>query len=83
MAPKLAPLVNPLVGALQHGSNALFALIGPLYSPYRSQILDAETKLASVLAPFSEQLAASPLGGCLVQLETALVHDTQRAALTR
>jgi hypothetical protein len=83
IAPKLAPLVNPLVAALQRGSNGLFALIGPLYSPFRPQILRAETKLASQLAPFSATLAASPLGGCLVQLETALVHDTQRAALTR
>lgn len=83
MASRIARWVDPLVNALHDAANVLYALLGPLYSPYRSQILHAETKLAAALAPYSEKLAESALGGCVVQLETALVQDTQRAALTR
>jgi hypothetical protein len=75
MAPKIAPLVTPLVSVLRTATNTLFGLLAPIYTPYRQQVLKAETKLAAGLAPYAKKLATSPLGGCIVDLETALVQD--------
>jgi hypothetical protein len=74
MAPKIAPLVTPLVSVLQAATNTLFGLLAPIYTPYRQQVLRAETKLAAALAPYAEKLATSSFGGCIVDLEAALVR---------
>jgi hypothetical protein len=73
LAPKFAPYVTPFVSTFAKILNTGFVLLGPLYSPYRTQFLQAETKFAAALAPYAEKLAGSPLGDCVVQLETALV----------
>lgn len=77
-APILEPLLTPVLALFSTGSNSLFAAIEPLYKPYRTEVLSAETKLAAALAPYSVQLAGTPLAGCVVDLEAALVGDTDR-----
>lgn len=79
MAPTLAPVLTPLVTSFATGSNALFTLVSPLYGPYRTQILQQETALAAYFAPYSEKLANSPLGGCIVDLEAGLVAATKKS----
>lgn len=76
LAPTFKPLLDPLLAPFQKLLDAGFSLLGPLYSPYRQQFLEAETKLAAVLAPYSQKLASSELGGCIVALQNALLHDT-------
>ena len=76
LAPKVAPAMSPLLKLFGMGSNQLFALLSPLYSPHRPQVLQAETKLAAVFAPYSKKLAGQPMAGCVVDLEAALVGDT-------
>lgn len=77
--PELTAFLTPW----QHTLDAMFALIQPAYSPHREQVLAAETKLAASLAPYAQKLAASRLGGCLVDLEAALVNDTTDSTTTR
>jgi hypothetical protein len=75
LAPQIEPLLNPLLNAWGQLLDQGLTLLGPLYSPYRTSVLEAETKLAAALAPYSQQLAASPLGGCVIELQNALLHD--------
>jgi hypothetical protein len=77
LAPKVAPLMTPLLKAFGSGSNQLYDLISPVYTPHRTQVLEAETKLAAFFAPYSEKLVATPMAGCVVDLEAALVGDTK------
>ncbi|MGN6722482.1 MAG: hypothetical protein ACTHJM_07710 [Marmoricola sp.] len=79
LEPTLAPVVTPLVTSFASGSNALFALLNPLYAPYRTQVLQQESKLAAYFAPYAEKLANSPLGGCIVDLEAGLVSATKKS----
>lgn len=76
LAPRITPLVGPLLAQWQKVLDSLYRLIGPYYAPYRTQVLDAEGKLAAALAPYAQKLANSPLGGCIVDVEAALVQDT-------
>lgn len=78
LAPKVGPLVTPLLDQWQGVETSVYALIAPYYTPHRTQVLDAEAKLAGVLAPYAQQLANSPLGACVVDLEAALVNDTRK-----
>jgi hypothetical protein len=78
-APQAEPLLKPVLTLFGAGSNGLFNLISPLYTPHRTQVLKAETKLAAFFAPYSKQLAGQPLSGCIVDLEAALVGDTKHA----
>jgi hypothetical protein len=78
-APTLDPALAPLLTAFEGVLNQGFTLLGPYYTPYRQKILKAESDLATALAPYSQKLAASPLAGCLVDLEAALVNDTKPA----
>lgn len=78
LADSLKPALRPLLTLFGTGSNGLFNLIAPLYSPHRTQVLKAETRLATELAPYSAKLAATPLAGCVVDLEAALVGDTKK-----
>jgi hypothetical protein len=81
-APKVAPLLNPVLSLFATGSNGLFNVISPLYSPHRTAVLAAETKLATFFAPYSKKLVGQPLAGCVVDLEAALVGDTKPGAAT-
>lgn len=74
--PALAPFLDAFAGLLDQG----YALVAPLYAPHRAQVLDAEAKLAAALAPYAQKLVTSPLGGCVVQLQAALLGDTEPAA---
>jgi hypothetical protein len=82
LAPKVAPLFAPVLKLFATGSNSLFSLISPLYAPHRTEVLVAETKLATFFAPYSKKLAGQPLAGCVVDLEAALVGDTKPGAAT-
>jgi hypothetical protein len=77
LAPKVEPLLAPLLTQFEDLAHQLFALIEPYYAPHRAAVLDAESKLAATLAPYARTLADSALGGCIVDLEAALVHDTR------
>lgn len=78
LAPKLSPVIDPLIQLSGQGLTVVYGLIEPLYAPYRQQVLQAETRLAAALAPYAQQLANSPLGGCIVGLEAALVSAGAR-----
>ncbi|MCW2801625.1 MAG: hypothetical protein JWQ70_3097 [Aeromicrobium sp.] len=81
-APTLEPALDPLLNAFEGLLDAGYKLLGPYYAPYRQKVLKAEGDLAAKLAPYSQKLAASPLAGCLVDLEAALVNDTKPATST-
>jgi len=70
--PAFAPFLSAFAGLLDQG----YALIAPLYAPHREAVLDAESKLAAALAPYAQKLVTSPLGGCVVDLQAALLRDT-------
>jgi hypothetical protein len=76
IAPKIEPAMAPFLQAFAGLLDTVYDLISPVYSPYRQQVLEAETKLATALAPYAESLVASPLGGCVVELQAALLEDT-------
>lgn len=76
-APVLEPLLAPILDLFARGTNTFFGAISPFYGPYRTEVLSAETKLAAALAPYSAQLAGTPVAGCVVELEAALVGDTK------
>lgn len=75
---KAQPEIDEFLKPWENVLNAAFAVLSPLYTPYRSPVLSAETKFAAFLAPYAESLATSPLGGCLVDVEAALVGDVQK-----
>lgn len=76
IAPKIEPAFAPFLSAFAGLLDQGYALLAPLYAPHREAVLDAESKLAAALAPYAQKLATSALGGCLVDLEAALVQDT-------
>jgi hypothetical protein len=76
IAPKLEPAMTPFIQAFGGLLDQGFALISPFYSPHRQAVLEAEGKLAAALAPFTQALASSPLGGCVVELQAALLEDS-------
>jgi len=75
--PQLKPVIGPqattFVNALGTLTTLGFNALSPLYAPYRAQVLQQETALAAKLAPYSRSLVDTPLGGCVVELENALV----------
>jgi hypothetical protein len=79
LAPQIEPLLDPLLSAWGQLLDRGFSILGPLYSPYRTSVLEAETTLAAALAPYSQQLSSSPLGGCVIELQNALLHDASAA----
>jgi hypothetical protein len=78
-APVIGPALAPLLALFATGSNSLFGVISPFYTPHRTAVLSAETKLGAALAPLSAKLAGTPLAGCVVDVEAALVGDTKHA----
>lgn len=80
IAPKIEPAMAPFLDAFAGLLDQGYTLLAPLYGPYRQQVLTAESKLADALAPYSQKLVTSPLGGCVIDLEAALVGDTTQGA---
>ena len=78
--PVVAPILNPLITSLGTLFTRGLDVIGPLYGPYRTQYLEAETKLAAALAPYSKALAHNALGGCIVELQSALLAASRSGA---
>jgi hypothetical protein len=76
IAPEVEPALTPFLSAFAGLLDQGYTLIAPLYAPYREGFLAAESKLAAALAPYAQKLATSPLGGCVVALQAALVEDT-------
>ena len=72
----IQPELTAFLAPWGHLLDAVFSVLQPAYEPHREQVLSAETALATSLAPYAEKLSTSPLGGCLVDLEAALVNDT-------
>jgi hypothetical protein len=66
------PSIAPLVNAVQTLETSGYAVISPLYGPYRSKFLDAESDLATALKPYATALVASPAAACVVDIEGAL-----------
>ena len=69
--PQAAPVLDPLLATLQTLSTSGYSVLAPGYTPYRPQVLSVETQISQALAPYSEQLAGSPAGACLVDFEAA------------
>jgi hypothetical protein len=67
-----APVLDPLTVVVQQLGDAGFAVLGPLYAPYRQDVLDAEAQLAAYLQPIVQQLAATPGSECVIALEGVL-----------
>ena len=65
--PVVAPILDPVITSLGTLLTKGLDLVGPLYGPYRTQFLEAETKLAAALAPYAQALAHNELGGCIVE----------------
>lgn len=74
-SPQGAPVLDPLLATLQTLSTSGYTTAAPFYGPYRTQFLTVETQIANTLAPYSEQLAGSQAGACLVDLESAAVNS--------
>lgn len=68
----LDPTLTPLVTALRQLEDAGFQQLGPLYAPYRPEVLAALGNLADSLAPYSKGLADSPASACIVAIEGVL-----------
>lgn len=77
-ADELEPVVTPFVATAQQLLNQGFAILGPLYLPYRNDFLKAETQAAAALAPLTQGLATSPIGGCVVALQNAVLNPGSR-----
>jgi hypothetical protein len=66
------PSLAPLIGQLQSLENQGFSVLSPLYGPYRTEVLSAETGLAKALAPFAQLAVSNPASSCLVDIEGIL-----------
>jgi hypothetical protein len=67
-----APELAPLLAQVESLENAGYAVLGPLYGPYRTQLLTAETQLATELSPLADTLVDNPLSSCVVDVEGVL-----------
>jgi hypothetical protein len=66
------PALAPLIAQVESAENQGFSILSPLYGPYRTQFLTAETALATALAPYAQALASTPASACLVDMEGLL-----------
>lgn len=82
IGPRIEPTLTPLLGAFSGLLDAGYTLLGPLYAPHRTEVLEAESKLAAALAPYARELATSPLGGCVVELQSALLEPASASTRT-
>lgn len=69
-----APALAPLVTQVENFENEGFNLLSPLYTPYRSKFLSAETQLANALAPLATAAAINAPVSCLVDVEGLLTE---------
>jgi hypothetical protein len=67
-APTLAPLLNAVDSLETEG----YSLLAPLFGPYQTQFLTAETKLAAALAPGASLLVDNPAASCVIDIEGLL-----------
>jgi hypothetical protein len=67
-APTLAPLLNAVDSLETEG----YSLLAPLFGPYQTQFLTAETKLAAALAPDASLLVDNPAASCVIDIEASL-----------
>ena len=77
-APYIEPLVNPLLASWEQVLAAGYGVVGPYYSPYRSQFIAAETQLATALAPYSQSLASSAVASCVIDLQYTLISQAPK-----
>jgi hypothetical protein len=63
----------PFFAQIEALENSGYGVLAPLYGPYRSQFLSAESALATALSPVIKALAANPGTSCLVDIEAELV----------
>jgi len=77
LATKLAPVLTPLSATSRTCSTPASTCL-PRSTRRSVPGREAETKLAAALAPYSQQLATAALGGCIVDVEAALVGDTAK-----
>jgi hypothetical protein len=66
------PSLAPLIAAVESFENTGFTAVSPLYGPYRSEFLAAETKLATALAPLVTTVASNVATSCFVDIEGML-----------
>ena len=66
------PQLAPLLAQVESFENEGYSLISPLYGPYRTKFLTAETALATALAPVASALVDNPASACVVDLEGVL-----------
>jgi hypothetical protein len=78
-APVIEPLVTPLLEAWEQLLAAGYGVVGPYYSPYRAQFIDAETQLATALAPYSQSLASSVVASCIIDLQYTLIAQAPKS----
>jgi hypothetical protein len=77
-APVIEPLLLPLLDSWVQVLEAGYAVVGPFYSPYREQFIEAETELANALAPYSQSLASSLLASCVINLQYTLIAQAPK-----
>lgn len=66
------PSLAPLIAQVQSSESSGFNLISPIYGPYRSQFLTAESNLANALSPLVQAAAANAATSCVVDIEAVL-----------
>lgn len=79
VAPVIEPLVTPLLEAWEQVLAAGYGVVGPYYSPYREQFIDAETQLATALAPYSQSLASSVVASCIIDVQYTLIAQAPKS----
>lgn len=63
------PATAPVIAALRTLEDAGYGAVGPLYGPYRQQILDAEKQAATAIGVYTSMLADSAPAACVIALE--------------
>jgi hypothetical protein len=66
------PSLAPLAAQVESLENSGYSVASPLYGPYRSEFLAAESALATALAPTVKTLATNAATSCVIDIEGAL-----------
>jgi hypothetical protein len=66
------PSVSSSAAQIESLENDGYSVLSPLYGPNRSQLLAAESQLATTLAPLATGAADTQTASCLVDIEAAL-----------
>jgi hypothetical protein len=70
------PSLAPLIAQVESLENSGYSATSPLYAPYSSQFLTAETTLATALAPLVKTAATNEGTSCVVDIEAVLSAAT-------